>query len=147
MLNGLQKQKILRRGGKNTSGAEARRTPCPKGSGQEELPHVRGQGQKPGGPHARGAAAKKSYPRSKVRGSGRECQAATVQERPRGAIPRPRPEAVAGRNYPTSKERCLRGWQEGLRGATPRSRSGGAMVSRYPSSKVRSSGCALLEQP
>ena len=27
------------------SGAEARRAPCPKGSGQEELPHIRGQGQ------------------------------------------------------------------------------------------------------
>ena len=35
----------------------------------------------------------------------------------------------------------------GPRGATPRSRSGGAAVRRYPSSKVRSSGCALLEQP
>ena len=29
----------------------------------------------------------------------------------------------------------------------PHSRSGGAAVRRYPSSKVRSSGCALLEQP
>ena len=35
----------------------------------------------------------------------------------------------------------------GPRGAIPRSRSGGAAVRRYPSSKVRSSGCALLEQP
>ena len=35
----------------------------------------------------------------------------------------------------------------GLRGATPRSRSGGVVVRRYPSSKVRSSSCALLEQP
>ena len=35
----------------------------------------------------------------------------------------------------------------GPRGATPRSRSGGAVVRRYPLSKVRSSGCALLEQP
>ena len=35
----------------------------------------------------------------------------------------------------------------GLQGATPRSRSGGAAMRRYPSSKVRSSGCALLEQP
>ena len=32
--------------------------------GREELPNVRGQGQKPGGPHARGAAAKRSYPTS-----------------------------------------------------------------------------------
>ena len=43
------------------SGAEARRTPCPKGSGQ------------------------KSYPTSEVRGSSRECHAATAQERPRTA--------------------------------------------------------------
>ena len=30
------------------------------------------QGQKLGGPHARGAAAKRSYPTSEVRGSGQE---------------------------------------------------------------------------
>ena len=52
---------------------------------REELPHVRGQGQKPGGPHARRAVAKRSYPTSEVRGSGWECQAATAQERPRRA--------------------------------------------------------------
>ncbi|KAM7230515.1 hypothetical protein CapIbe_018005, partial [Capra ibex] len=56
--------------------------------GGEELPHVRGQGQKPGGPHARRAAAKRSYPMSEVGGSGLECQAVTVQEQPRGATPR-----------------------------------------------------------
>ena len=37
-----------------------------------EPPHVRGQGQKSGGPHAQRAAAKRSYPTSEVRGSGRE---------------------------------------------------------------------------
>ena len=52
---------------------------------REELPHVRGQGQKPEGPHARRAMAKRSYPTSKVRGSCRECQAAMAQERPRRA--------------------------------------------------------------
>ena len=57
---------------------------------REELPHVRGQGQKPGGPHARKAVAKRSYPMSEVRGSGRECQTAMVQEQSRGATPRPR---------------------------------------------------------
>ena len=31
----------------------------------EELNQVRGQGQKPGGPHARKAVAKRSYPRPK----------------------------------------------------------------------------------
>ena len=35
----------------------------------------------------------------------------------------------------------------GLRVATPRSRSGEAAVRRDPSSKVRSSSCALLQQP
>ena len=38
--------------------------------GQEELPHVRGQRQKLGGPHARGVAAKRSYTMSGVRGGG-----------------------------------------------------------------------------
>ena len=41
-------------------GAEAQRTPCPRGGGQEELPHARGQGQWPGGAtlrHVQGAMA------------------------------------------------------------------------------------------
>ena len=51
------------------------------------------QGQKPGGPHARGAAAKRSYPTSEVRGSGQECQAVKVQEWPKGY---PMPKARGG---------------------------------------------------
>ena len=51
----------------------------------------------------------------------------------RGATLRPSSGGCAGTGAP--------------RGATPRSRSGGVAVRRYPSSKVRSSGCALLEQP
>ena len=47
---------------------------------REELPQVQGQGQKPGGPHARGEAAKKSYPKSEARGGGGEEQP-HVQER------------------------------------------------------------------
>ena len=51
--------------------------PSPKiwGGGREELPHVRGQGQRPGGarPHPRpGVAAERSYPTSEVRGGDRE---------------------------------------------------------------------------
>ena len=57
---------------------------------REELPHLQGQGQKPGGPYARRVAAKRSYPTSEVRGSGQECQALTGQERARGATPCPR---------------------------------------------------------
>ena len=50
-----------------------------------------------------------------------------------GAMPRPRSSGCAGAGRP--------------RGATSCSRSGGAAVKIYPLSKVRSSGCALLEQP
>ena len=68
------------------SGAEAGRTPCPKGGGQDELPHVRGQGQQlrvPGcygtgtaeksypSPRS-GVAAERRYPANEVRGGGRE---------------------------------------------------------------------------
>ena len=74
------------------SGVEAGRTPCPTG-----------------------AVASRSYPTSKVRGGGRECQAVTVQEqtlhvqgqgrRPRGATLHLRSVAAAGRSYPTPKAR------------------------------------------
>ena len=90
--------------------------------GREELPNVRGQGQKPGGPHARRAADKRSYPTSEVRSSGGECQTATAQERPRedtprprsgaatrGVTPRRRPGAAPRRSNPTPKEPWLRG--------------------------------------
>ena len=51
------------------SGAEAGRTPCPKGSGQEELPHIRGQGQRPRVPDCSGTGtAERSYATSKVGG-------------------------------------------------------------------------------
>ena len=77
---------------------------CTKHS-QEELPHVKGQWQKPGGPHAQRAAARRSYPASEVRGSSRECQAATVQEHPRGATPHSRSGGAAERSYPASEAR------------------------------------------
>ena len=143
--------------------------------GWEELPHVRGQGQNLGGPHALRVAAKRSYPTSEVRCSGWECQAATAQEWPRGATPRLRSGRAAERSYPESEvrggyERSYptpqargQGQQPGgptprprsrgcvgagwPRGAIPRWRSGRAAVRRYPSSKVRSSDCTLLEQP
>ena len=54
-------------------------------------------------------AAVKRYPTSKVRGGGRECQAATAQEQPRGAISRARPGAAARRSNPTFKEWWLHG--------------------------------------
>ena len=92
-----------------------------KAHGREEPPHVRGQGHKLGGPHARRVTAKRSYPASEVRGSGRQYQTAMVQERPRGATPRPRSGGAAERRYPASE----------VRGCDERS---------YPTSEVRGGG-------
>ena len=129
------------------SGAEAGRTLCPRGGSQEELPHVRGQRQQPRVPGCNGAgAAERSYQRPR---SGATAESARLQQcrssqeelphargqgfRPEGATPHPRSSGCAGAGGP--------------RGAIPCSRSGGAVVRRYPLSKVKSSGCALLEQP
>ena len=49
--------------------------------------------------------AERSYPTSEVRASGRECQAAMAQERPRGATPHPRSGAVAERRDPVNEVR------------------------------------------
>ena len=70
------------------SESEARRTPSLRGGGQEELPHVRGQGQwlrvqgcdgagtaERSYPSLRsGAAAERSYPTPEARGGGQEEQ-------------------------------------------------------------------------
>ena len=118
-------------------------TSAPRGAtrGREELPYVRGQGQKLGGPHARRVAAKRSHPTSEVRGSGPECLTATVQEWLRGVTqhPRsgggaagrsyptplsPRPGAAGGKSYPTPP--CPRpGAAAGRRNPTPEARGGG----------------------
>ena len=86
-------------------------------------------------PSMSGAVAGRSYPTSEVRGGGREelPHAGGQGQQLRGATPRPRSSGFAGAGGP--------------RGATPHSRSGGAAVRKYPLSKVRSSDCALLEQP
>ena len=47
----------------------------------------------------------RSYPTSEVRGSGRECQNAMVQEWPRGASLHLRSRAAARRSYPTPEGR------------------------------------------
>ena len=142
------------------SGAEAGRTPCPRGDGQEELHHIRGQGKcprVPGRDHA--GTAQRSYPTSEVGAAARVsgCDSA----------------GAAKRRYPTSEvwgcgwEELPAAWRQwlwpggatpcpgshgcastgGPWGTTPYQRSGGMVVRRYLSSKVRSSGCALLEQP
>ena len=85
----------------------AERSPRPRsGRSPRGATDVRGQGQQPRGatPYPRsGAAARRSYPTSEVRGGGREYQAATAQEQPIGATPRPRSGVAARRSYPMPK--------------------------------------------
>ena len=82
----------------------------PQGHGQEELPHVRGQGQ---GPRVSGydcgGAAERSYPTFKIRGGGQEKLPTAWDQGPQpgGATPCPRSGAAAERRNPTSKERWL----------------------------------------
>ena len=84
-------------------GAEAGRTPCPKGGGQEELPHIRGQGQRPRVPDCDGAGtAERSYPASEVRGRSLE-EIPSVRGqglRPGGPTPCPRSRACVGAGGP-----------------------------------------------
>ena len=72
------------------------------------------------------------YPTSEVRDSNRECQAAKVQGWLRGATPRLRSGAVAGRCYPVSK----------VRGSSRESKgeSAGAAQRRYTTSEVKGGG-------
>ena len=72
------------RAGRRTECSRLRGPACARG--REELPR--------GG---------EELPTSKVRGSSLECQAATAQERPRGATPHPRLGAMARRRYPHLK--------------------------------------------
>ena len=94
---------------------------------------------------------------SEVRGSGREWQAATAQEQPRGATLCPR-SGAAGRSHPVPEARggsqeeqphtqgAVAAWvQEGLQELFHIQGEGAVFsVRRYPSSKVRSTGCILL---
>ena len=102
-------------------GAEAGRTPCLRSGGQEELTHVRGQGQQPRVPGCdgtgtaersypsprSGAAAERIYPASEVRGGDREKLPHTQGQglQPEGATPRLTPWLEARRSYPTAEAR------------------------------------------
>ena len=101
---------------------------------REEPPHVRGQGQKPGGPHAQRVAAKRSYPMSEVRGSGREYQTAMAQEQPRGATPHPR--SVGRLRGDTQRPSAGPATRE----VTPRLRAGAAAGRGNPTPEARGSG-------
>ena len=97
-------------------GAEAGSTQCPKGGSQEELPHVRGQGQRPRIPDCDSAGtAERSYPASEVKVGGREeipsvrGQGLQQEELPRirgqgrwpgGPTPHPRSRGCAGAGGP-----------------------------------------------
>ena len=118
-----------------------------------------------GGCNSAHSAAERSYPTSEVRASGRECQAETAQEQPRGATPLPRSGAAAERRYPAWKVRAAaksarlrqcrsrrkelphvqgQEWQPG--GATPHPRSGGCAGTRGPRGATppsRSGGAAV----
>ena len=52
-----------------------------------------------------GAVAMRSSDVSELRGSSRDCQAATAQEQPRGATPSPTPGVAAWRNCPMPEAR------------------------------------------
>ena len=103
---------------------------------REELPHVRGQGQKLGGPHVRRTMAKRSYHTPEVRGSGRKCQAATAQEWLRGAALRLR-SGAAGRRHPVSE----------VRGGDPRSHPSPRPGAAAGRSNPRSCGCVGTGRP
>ena len=85
------------------SGAKAGRTPCPKGSSQEEIPHVRGQGQRPRISECDGAGtAEKSCPASKVGGQPRgDIQHPRSGDATRRVTPHPMSGWAARRRYPT----------------------------------------------
>ena len=111
------------------SGAEAWRTPCRKGSSQEELPHVGGEGQQPRIPDCDGAGtAERSYPASEVRGCGRE-------ELPHT----PKPEARGGgrEELPhTTKPKAREDGQEELPHApTPEARGSGQEEQHMPEAR------------
>ena len=119
-------------------------------SATRRAPHVQVQGQKPGGPYARKAAANRSYPTSEARGSSREYQTVTAQERPRGATPGPRSGGAAERRYPASEVRGgdkrsypaseVRGggWKEVPHAPSPR--PGAAGGRSYPTTEARGGG-------
>ena len=98
--------------------------------GWEELPYVWCQGKKPGGLHARAVVAKRSYPTSKVRGSGWEEQ--------------PHVQGVVAAWAQEGREELLHiQGQEGqqeiplVQGKGQRLCFAGAAMKRYPTSKVR----------
>ena len=101
--------------------------------GREEPPHVRGQGQKPGGPHARRTVAKRSYPNPRS-GAAAESTKLRRHRNGREELPRVRGQGWGGRGaakrrYPASEVRG--GGQEEIPHA-PNPRPGAAGRRSYP---------------
>ena len=86
--------------------------------------------------------AKRSYPTSEVRGRGRECKTATVQERPRGATQRPRSRGMAERRYPAYE---VRGGDESCYPASEVRGGSREELLHAPTPEAR--GCGWEEQP
>ena len=114
-----------------------------RGSGREELPHIRSQKQRPRVPGCDSAGtAERSYPTSEVRGGGRE-ELSRLRDQgqwPRGATLHLR-SGAAGRSNPASEVRggsrdCQAATaQEQWRGATPHLRPEAPARRSYPKSK------------
>ena len=98
------------------------------------------------------STAERSYPTFEVRGSSLECQAATAQERPRGATLCPRSGAASERSYPVSevsgsgREELPRVGGQGQPGDTTSHRRPGVVTLRsHPEPEARAGG--REEQP
>ena len=110
------------------SGAEAGRTPCPKGGGQEELPHVRGQGQRPRVPDCHGAGTREVLPHVRGRGGGGAAERRDPASEVRGSGQEKLPHAPNARGQ---------GWRMG--GAT-HAQDQGRRGEELPASEVRGDG-------
>ena len=113
-----------------TSGAEAGRNPCLKGSGQEELPNVGGQGR-----WLRGDTQR---PRSGAEAGRTPC--------PKGSGQEELPQVQGQGRWPRGDTQCPRSGAM-TRGVTPRLRSGAAAGRRYPTPLSLSPGLAWKELP
>ena len=100
---------------------------------REELPHVPGQGQKPGGSHARRVEAKRSYPTW----SGAAAESARLRQCRNGQEELPKSEVRGGGQEELP---YFRGQGQRLRGATLSPRPGAAARRSNPKPEARGSG-------
>ena len=131
------------------SGAEAGRTPCLKGGGQEESLHVRGQGQQPRIPDCHGAVtAKRSYLASKVGGRGaaeRRYPASEVRGGDERSYPESEVKSGSREELPHAPVPEARGssWEEQ---PTPEARDGGREAQTHVQGAVAARAQEGLEE-